>query len=315
MELSCCWMKRNFYARSAANNKSTISSLWEWEEKSWFDWLQLAAQENEWEQINWIHEIDLGGFTSRGEQPSQSTKQQSNQFTICLLVNWWSCLVGWNGICELICFLLSLLWGVMGGARPALLRKERENKARKQINETNGMKAERQVAQLRQLSLSENQWKKWNWLKKRERAAASGPPRRHTAAASQRSAIQLFFMKTIECCLRRSQQSSSFSSSFFFFHWKEKQSIQFRNWAGIELDLLLFSSLLNWWVMSGWPLLCREEIPFHQFIHIHWFHFILLAFCLNWRKKKRERLNLLKKRQLSNQSKRNEGWVWWANNI
>ena len=63
-----------------AAGKQTINSLFfssEWEEKwNWWIWLQLAAQENEWEQIKWVYEFDLGGFTSRGEQTKQAAIQK-----------------------------------------------------------------------------------------------------------------------------------------------------------------------------------------------------------------------------------------------
>ena len=82
---------------AAANNKSTISLLWEWREKSWFDWLQRAAQRNEWMKlikclINWM--VSFPAEEAEAIKHSNSILNQFHKLAgidgIEWIVCWWS---------------------------------------------------------------------------------------------------------------------------------------------------------------------------------------------------------------------------------
>ena len=175
----------------------------------------------------------------RGEQPSQSTKQQSNQFTICLLVNWWSCLVGWNGINQSSFFDFFDLWVMGGRGRQCSAKRRKQSKKEVKIDE---MKAKAKRAQW-----NEMEWKqainklffneeKWSWLscamEWNEQAVPQGVSRRGKPTSS------------LSLLLARRAPSK-----------REKRA----EW------LTAFRNLNLWklWVMGRRPL-CREEIPFRS---------------------------------------------------
>ena len=132
-------------------------------ENGWIDWNEVVDGHCGTKRLINQMKFDL---MERGEQPSQSTKQQSNQFTICLLVNWWSCLVGWNEIVFFFFSLALLIGWVMGGSKPPMAPpkedKRREEKRRKKTMEwknwfVNGV----EWSKGRQFSLM-NEWNEMN---------------------------------------------------------------------------------------------------------------------------------------------------------
>ena len=179
--------------RSAANNKSTISSLWEWEEKSWFDWLQLAAQENEWMEwlcfgcscFWWV----MAAASGRGSAKRKRTTTQSKG------MEWFHFSRRQRNL--MVELVFSLCGWVMGWWASQWLRPKKRTKTNNSTN--NGAERQRQEWTNNQSTWMNlvkwiygmNSWNKWmDWLMclwmVHQRASRGGKPINSTPALFSR---------------------------------------------------------------------------------------------------------------------------------